>query len=107
MGTSRESALLKGKAILLPRKWRPRLDACPSVSPPLCRAILHDPVTRRQPVRLTRILLPIAALLVANPAQAQRTSAYVPGAGEDWERRAPAEVGMDAALVDSAVAFAI
>ncbi|HEX5872827.1 MAG TPA: serine hydrolase [Longimicrobium sp.] len=57
-------------------------------------------------MRLNRILFPIA-LLLTTTAQAQRTSAYVPGAGEDWERRAPAQVGMNAALVDSAVAFAI
>jgi CubicO group peptidase (beta-lactamase class C family) len=58
-------------------------------------------------VRLNRILCPIAALLLATTAQAQRTSVYVPGPGDDWERRAPAQVGMNAALVDSAVAFAV
>jgi CubicO group peptidase (beta-lactamase class C family) len=58
-------------------------------------------------VRPNSIRLAIAALLVATAAQAQRTSAYVPGAGHAWERRAPAQVGMDAAGVDSAVAFAI
>ena len=58
-------------------------------------------------MRLNRVLFPIAALLLAATAQAQRTSAYVPGPGDDWERRAPAQVGMDAALVDSAVAFAV
>ena len=47
------------------------------------------------------------ALLAAAPAHAQRASVYVPGPGDDWERRAPAQVGMDAALVDSAVAFAV
>lgn len=58
-------------------------------------------------MRLNHILFPVAALLAAATAQAQRTSAYVPGPGGDWERRAPAQVGMDAALVDSAVAFAV
>jgi CubicO group peptidase (beta-lactamase class C family) len=58
-------------------------------------------------VRLNRILFPIAALLAAATAQAQRTTVYVPGPGDAWERRAPAQVGMDAALVDSAVAFAV
>jgi CubicO group peptidase (beta-lactamase class C family) len=58
-------------------------------------------------VRPVRILLAIVALFAATPAPAQRTSVYVPGAGDDWERRAPAQVGMQAALVDSAVAFAI
>ena len=45
-------------------------------------------------------------LLAATAAQAQRSSVYVPGPGDDWERRAPAQVGMNAALLDSAVAFA-
>ncbi len=46
------------------------------------------------------------ALLVASSAQAQRGAVYYPGPGEDWQRRTPQQVGMDAALVDSAVAFA-
>lgn len=58
-------------------------------------------------MRPVRILLAITALLVATTARAQRTSGYVPGAGDDWARRTPAQVGMQAALVDSAVAFAI
>jgi CubicO group peptidase (beta-lactamase class C family) len=58
-------------------------------------------------VRSNRILPAIAALLVTTAAQAQRTTPYYPGPGDDWERRAPAQVGLDAALVDSAVAFAI
>jgi hypothetical protein len=37
-------------------------------------------------------------------AQAPRAT-YYPDKGQ-WERRAPAQVGMDAALVDSAIAFA-
>ena len=47
------------------------------------------------------------ALLAASPAQGQRASTYYPGPGEEWERRAPAQVGMDAARLDSAVAFAL
>jgi len=51
-----------------------------------------------------------SALLVAlawtAPLSAQRPSAsYVPSAGR-WERRAPAQVGMDAAKLDAAIAFA-
>ncbi|HEY7769482.1 serine hydrolase domain-containing protein, partial [Longimicrobium sp.] len=46
------------------------------------------------------------ALLVASSAQAQRGAVYYPGPGEDWQRRTPQQVGMDAALIDSAVAFA-
>jgi CubicO group peptidase (beta-lactamase class C family) len=56
-------------------------------------------------VRRTHILLLLPALLAAPTAHAQRT--YVPGPGDDWERRTPAQVGMDPALVDSAVAFAL
>jgi len=44
------------------------------------------------------------ALLLAPAAAAQK--AYFPAAG-DWERRAPAEVGMDAARLEAAVDFAI
>lgn len=57
----------------------------------------------------SRIHLPIVVslLVAATAAQAQRGAVYYPGAGDDWERRTPAQAGMDAALVDSAVAFAI
>ena len=57
-------------------------------------------------MRPHRILLAITTLAVATAAQAQRTPVYYPGAGDDWERRAPAQVGMDPVLLDSAVAFA-
>ncbi|HEX2078447.1 MAG TPA: serine hydrolase [Longimicrobium sp.] len=58
-------------------------------------------------LRRTHRLSVVAALLAATAAQAQRGAAlYYPGPGEDWERRAPAQVGMDATLLDSAVAFA-
>ncbi len=33
--------------------------------------------------------------------------AYFPGPGDDWERRRPAEVGMDSAVLAAAVRFAI
>ncbi len=51
--------------------------------------------------------LAILLLVSATAAVAQRpaTSPYVPPAGS-WERRAPAQVGMDAAKLDSAIAFA-
>ena len=58
-------------------------------------------------MRRNRLPYIVPALLVATAAPAQRTPAYVPGPGDGWERRAPAQVGMDAALVDSAVAFAV
>jgi CubicO group peptidase (beta-lactamase class C family) len=57
-------------------------------------------------VRSHRFLLVLASLLVATAAHGQRTSSYVPGPGDDWERRTPAQVGMNAALLDSAIAFA-
>ena len=55
-----------------------------------------------------RASLPIlsALALATNPLAAQ-PGAYVPPPGDAWERRAPAQVGMDAAALDSAVAFAI
>ena len=46
-------------------------------------------------------------LLAATAAEAQRNAVYYPAPGDAWERRAPAQVGMDAALLDSAVAFAV
>ncbi|MBB4635428.1 serine hydrolase [Longimicrobium terrae] len=52
-----------------------------------------------------KTLIVALSLLLATGAQAQR-GAYVPPAGQ-WERRAPAQAGMDAARVDSAIAFAI
>jgi CubicO group peptidase (beta-lactamase class C family) len=57
-------------------------------------------------MRHPRTLLLLAAVLVAAPVAAQRTP-YLPGPGDAWERRAPAQVGMDAARLDSAVAFAL
>jgi CubicO group peptidase (beta-lactamase class C family) len=57
-------------------------------------------------VRHTRFLLVLTSLLAATAAPAQRGTPYVPGPGDDWQRRAPAQVGMNAALLDSAVAFA-
>ena len=57
--------------------------------------------------RLLLILLSLALWpSVAASQQAKRGSPYYPGPGNQWERRAPAAVGMDAALLDSAIAFA-
>lgn len=50
----------------------------------------------------------LVLLAVAGPGAAQRgraTAAYVPGAGDDWQRRSPAQVGMDSARLQEAVAF--
>ena len=56
------------------------------------------------------------AMLVAAPvatpqprrgvATAERQAVYYPGPGEDWERRAPAQVGLDARQLEEAIAFA-
>lgn len=37
---------------------------------------------------------------------AERQAIYFPGPGDEWERRAPAQVGLDARQLDEAVAFA-
>ena len=50
---------------------------------------------------LTRRILLLAALCLNAAAQ----SPYHPGPHDDWERRTPAQVGMDARLLDSAIAF--
>jgi CubicO group peptidase (beta-lactamase class C family) len=58
-----------------------------------------------------RNLRVLAGLLLlwasAAPAQSrQRAGSYYPGPHPQWEHRAPATVGMDARLLDSAIAFA-
>lgn len=58
-------------------------------------------------LRIRRSLPLAAVLFAATAAQAQRGAVYYPVPGDAWERRAPTQVGMDAALVDSAVAFAV
>ena len=47
------------------------------------------------------------AMLLAAPAAAQRTpAAYIPGPGDAWERRRPAQLGLDSAKLEDAIAFA-
>jgi CubicO group peptidase (beta-lactamase class C family) len=53
--------------------------------------------------RMTGVLA-VATLLLASAVAAQ--AVYYPGSGDDWERRAPAQVGLDARLLDEAIAFA-
>ncbi len=62
---------------------------------------------RRSPLA-KRILTPlvIAVGSAALSACGGHGDYYYPGAGDAWERRAPAEVGMDAALVETAVEYA-
>src|SRR5688572_1338542 len=43
---------------------------------------------------------------IAAPQQPRRAALYYPASGTQWERRAPAAVGLDARLLDSALAFA-
>src|SRR5687768_504634 len=38
--------------------------------------------------------------------RAERQAIYYPGPGDEWERRAPAQVGLDARQLDEAIAFA-
>ena len=45
-----------------------------------------------------------AALVMVSAVAAQ--AVYYPGSGDDWERRAPAQVGLDARQLDEAIAFA-
>ncbi len=55
---------------------------------------------------MPRRVLPILLLLgaVAARADAQR-GAYVPGPGDDWQRRTPAQAGIDPARLQAAIAF--
>ncbi|HEX6749452.1 MAG TPA: serine hydrolase [Longimicrobium sp.] len=54
--------------------------------------------------RAAAVLVLLAAVQPA-AAQRSRAGAYVPGAGDDWQRRSPAQVGMDSARLQAALAF--
>ena len=61
--------------------------------------------------RSIRRLIPLALATIAwsacAPSGADRVDGrYYPGSGDAWEHRAPAEVGMDAALVQQVVDYA-
>ena len=58
------------------------------------------------PLGATVLLALAASTLAAQPRRAPAPTAYVPPAGS-WESRTPAQLGLDAAKLDSAVAFAI
>ncbi|CAN5796980.1 serine hydrolase [soil metagenome] len=62
-------------------------------------------MSRRPDRSLTPLVLLLIALAAAQPAEAQR-GVYFPGPDAQWERRAPQQVGMDAARLQEAVAFA-
>ena len=48
-----------------------------------------------------------SVLLAQRAPDATRSSAYYPGRAEQWERRTPQQVGMDAARLQDAIAFAV
>ena len=55
----------------------------------------------------TLVLLGATCLAVlAAPGAVASQVVYYPGPGDAWERRAPAQVGLDARLIDEAIAFA-
>ena len=55
----------------------------------------------------TLFLICLSLLLIrVSPAEGQRASVYYPGSGDNWERRKPEQVGMDAALFEEAINFA-
>jgi len=57
---------------------------------------------------LPRVGVALAILALALPSSGLAAQAvYYPGPGDAWERRAPEEVGMNAALLDEAVAQAL
>lgn len=50
---------------------------------------------------------PISAQISDAISPAATTADYYPGPGDDWERRTPEQVGMDARLLEQAIEFAI
>ena len=66
------------------------------------------PCSRRATPAVVLLLTLVAVRWPTNAGaqQPKRASAYYPGPNTQWERRAPAAVGMDARLLDSAIAFA-
>src|SRR4051812_6395908 len=68
----------------------------------------RDRETPMRALALRRAAAAFVLLAAAQPAAAQRARAgggYVPGAGEDWQRRPPALAGMDSARLQAAAAF--
>ncbi len=61
---------------------------------------------RRFPTTCLALFALLSLTLCSVTAQAQQ-AIYYPGAGDDWERRQPAEVGVDGRLLEEAIAFAI
>jgi CubicO group peptidase (beta-lactamase class C family) len=76
----------------------------------------HTDVTLNSPVepgavpaaaQRRSVLILAGTLLLVAPSLLVGQDVYFPGPGEAWERRAPEEVGMNAALLAEAVEFAI
>lgn len=65
---------------------------------------MRNEVTMRAGRRLGTTLAVAVPLALAAPAAAQ--AVYYPGPGEQWERRAPEQVGMDAERLREAIEFA-
>ncbi|HLL85148.1 MAG TPA: serine hydrolase [Longimicrobium sp.] len=69
------------------------------------------PRVHGSPLRLALAILllagaPNGATLAQRPA-AQARNAYYPGPGDDWQRRTPAQAGLDSARLHEAVRFAV
>src|SRR5262245_9158514 len=56
--------------------------------------------------RCTRLLAALLLSAISLGRAQQRGASYYPGPHPHWEHRAPAALGMDARLLDSAIAFA-
>ncbi|HWP38457.1 MAG TPA: serine hydrolase [Gemmatimonadales bacterium] len=52
------------------------------------------------------VVVPATAPAQQRTARPAVVAPYYPGPGDDWERRTPAQVGMNAALLEEAIAFA-
>jgi CubicO group peptidase (beta-lactamase class C family) len=73
-----------------------------NADPPMIRmASIRSP---RRPTAALAALAAVLLVLVAPPVDAQ--APYFPPKGEGWERRSPAQLGLNAALIHEAVEFA-
>src|SRR2546428_7819967 len=57
-------------------------------------------------MRRTLITAAIAMTLLASALAQSQSSVYFPAAGDNWQRKSPAEAGFSPELLDQAVAFA-
>ena len=54
-----------------------------------------------------RVLLVSSVIASVALAQGQQSEHYFPGRWDDWQRKSPAEVGMDPAKIEAAIAYAM